>query len=93
MDATGRPFLFFLYMAVYAPDNLRPECLLPVTKTLAGTQINSLALVVPLSGVIDLLKFWEREVYFSESLGIFAFQRGCVNKVCATDGLGSRKCG
>ena len=35
MDATGRPFLFFLYMAVYAPDNLRRECLLPATKTLA----------------------------------------------------------
>ena len=56
MGAAGGPFLFYLYMAVYAPDSLRRECLLPTTKTLAGTQINSLALVVPLGGVIDLLK-------------------------------------
>src|SRR6266849_3213035 len=56
MGAAGGPFLFYLYAAVYSPDSLLRECLLSTTKTLAESQIHSLALVVPLGGVIDLLK-------------------------------------
>ena len=36
MGAACGPFLFYLYAAVYAPDSLRRECLLPTTKMLAG---------------------------------------------------------
>ena len=55
MGATGGRFLFSLYAAVYTPDSLRRECLLPTTKKLAGSQVHSLALLVPLCGVFDLL--------------------------------------
>src|SRR3984893_9316948 len=56
LGAASGPFLFYLHMTVYAAESLRRECLLSTTKTLAGPQIHSLALVVPLGGVIDLLK-------------------------------------
>ena len=90
MGAARRSILLLPYVAVYAPYSVSRKCRSSRTRTLAGTEVDFLALIVPLCGVVDLLKLRQREVDLSESLGIFAFQRGCVNDILIRGGQETR---